>query len=48
MTDKIEAKNFIEDLDRFDQVKKEISTRLKEIANILKLSESIAIKNPVV
>ena len=44
MTDKIEAKNFIEDLDRFDRVKKEISARLKEIANILKLSESIGDK----
>ena len=41
MTAKIEAKNFIEELDRFDRVKKETATLLKDIANILRNSESV-------
>ncbi|MDJ0725745.1 MAG: dynamin family protein [Prochloraceae cyanobacterium] len=41
MTAKIEAKNFIEELDRFDRVKKETAALLKDIANILSNSESV-------
>ncbi|MGF1489507.1 MAG: dynamin family protein [Prochloraceae cyanobacterium] len=41
MNKTIAAKSFLEDLDRFVRVKKEISIRLKAIAKILKLSESI-------
>ncbi len=41
MTAKIEAKNFIEELDRFDRVKKETAALLKDIANILRNSESV-------